>query len=113
MWNLYYDVRGRLDGATNGSRSVVVNGSGWREFIEWNAAQPTPLDLSDKAPPPLRKPRPLTVIMDDIRALRDGTAQQMADFRKLQLAALAMVVQENPKFARALNVAIDGDEVAV
>jgi hypothetical protein len=51
----------RWDGKTIGVRRIsdemqiplnAMDNPYWREFLAWNAQQPTPLDLSDKPPDP-------------------------------------------------------------
>lgn len=62
--------------------SFGPNNSEWAEFLDWNAKQPAPLDLSDKAPEP-PEPDP---VKDAIMALLDKdqngtiTAAEKLDF---------------------------------
>lgn len=58
QWRINRDKMGKVLGASQdlGSgveRSVANNGYGWQDFIDWNAKQETPLDLSDKPPEPI------------------------------------------------------------
>ena len=55
-----------------------------------------------------RRVRTIAAITADLQALR---TDKPADFQRLQNAALALTLQQNPRMARALNIAIDGDEV--
>lgn len=56
-----------------------------------------------------RRARTIPSIVTDLQALRTSNA---ADFTRLQAAVMAVVIQQNPKLARTLNIALDGDEVA-
>jgi len=51
-----------------------------------------------------RKPRPLSAIVADIQGL------STADDTKLDLAIKAEFLRSHPRFARKLNIPIDGDE---
>jgi hypothetical protein len=53
-----------------------------------------------------RRPRAISNLAADITAL------SASDRNKLQIAIAAKFLQDNPRFARALSIAVDGDEVA-
>lgn len=70
QWRINRDKMGKVLGASQdlGSgveRSVANNGYGWQDFIDWNAKQETPLDLSDKPPEPI----PVDVDAERIREI--------------------------------------------
>jgi hypothetical protein len=74
------------------------------------AAPPTPSQMLDASGQivdvPRRRARDLAGLISDIGALTS------ADRTKLFAAVAAKILQEHPKLARSLSIALDGDEVA-
>lgn len=87
---------------------IQSGGHGWREFLAWNAAQRPPLDLSDLAPPPRRRPRSRAAIKADLDALPPGRLQALR--QKVLDELLVEALQRDPQFVRRLGEPIDGDE---
>ncbi len=97
----------------------ALSQAGLRTAVSWDATgNPSPkrADVSDAdygaacailGDPDLRRPRARRsreAIMADLDALSD------ADQRKLSLAIQAEYLQQNPRFARQLSIAVEGDE---
>lgn len=106
MYALYYDPHtGVLLGAVKNNQQAVPRDNGnrdWQEFLDWNAAQPAPLDLADLPRPPRRRPRPLADIQADVdRLLAPEFVQRLRVF-------YAKWIQVWPAF----DPAIAGDELA-
>jgi hypothetical protein len=77
----------------------------FRDFLTWNAAQPTPLDYTTVQPwKTPRIQRRLADIAADIAAL------PQAQKDKLHHAILAVFLQQVPRFAKDLGIAVDGDQ---
>lgn len=62
-------IEGKLVGVvlveSDGETVLSPNGKGWQDFLDWNAKQAVPLDLSDHAPDPV----PLDVELNRIKEI--------------------------------------------
>lgn len=93
-----YDQQGKFSGVTRTKDGASIpaddRNRDWRAFSDWNAAQQTPLDLSDLPPPVVVKPRDAATILADFDTLKPD--RQVEIMAIVQRATLAAYVQNNP-----------------
>ena len=116
-WTQQYGDDGKLtgvvlhmdDGRTRTAPAFNIGNSDWRDFLAWNSKQVPPLDLNDKVPPLKRRPRTVSAIIADLKAIPG--ADLPGSLNTLRLKQLAMTIRANPTFATDEGIDVPGDEL--
>ena len=69
-----------------GGAQIMKNGDRWEDFLDWNARQPVPLDISDRAPDPVPEDADKSPLAQYVAKIDDRTvttADDIAAIRRL------------------------------